>query len=72
MLNDVLVIHALITVNVKLIFNVLLVVIDFNDALDFEHINQQVLEELDLDLLLNDDERSVLQLNDSLVDLTNH
>ncbi len=59
-------------INVKFVFNVLLIVIDLDDALDFEHIDQQVLEEPDLDLLLNNDERSILQFDDSLVDLVDH
>ncbi len=42
---------TLIAINVELVFNVLLVVIDLNDALNFEHTNQQVLEEPNLDLL---------------------
>ncbi len=40
-----------------------------NIPIDFEHIDQQVLEEPDLDLLLDDVERSVRQLDDSLIDL---
>jgi hypothetical protein len=67
--DDVLVLNAPITINIELVFNVLLVVINLNDALDFEHTDQQVLEEPDLDLLLDDDERSVVQLEDNLVDL---
>jgi hypothetical protein len=55
-LDDVLVLNAPITIDIELVFNVLLVVIDLDDALDFEHTDQQVLEELDLDLLLEDDE----------------
>lgn len=43
MFNDVLVLNALIAIDVELVFNVLLVAIDFDDALDFEHTNQQVL-----------------------------
>jgi len=58
--DDVLVLNAPIAINIELVFNVLLVVINLDDALDFEHIDQQVLEELDLDLLLDDDERSVV------------
>jgi hypothetical protein len=38
--NDVLVLNAPITVDIKLVFNVLLVIIDLNDALDFEHIDE--------------------------------
>jgi hypothetical protein len=41
--NDVLVLNALIAIDVELVFNVLLVAIDFDDAFDFEHTNQQVL-----------------------------
>jgi hypothetical protein len=67
--DDVLVLNAPIAINIELVFNVLLVVINLNDALDFEHTDQQVLEEPDLDLLLDDDERSVVQLEDNLVDL---
>jgi hypothetical protein len=40
MFNDVLVFNALIVVHIELVFNVFLVVIDFNDALDFEHTDQ--------------------------------
>ncbi len=69
MFDDVLVIKTPIVVNVELVFNVLLIVIDLNDALDFEHTNQQVLEEPNLNILLDNDEQSVLQLDDSLVDL---
>ncbi len=43
-LDDVLVLNAPIVVNIELVFNVLFVVIDLDDALDFEHTNQQVLE----------------------------
>jgi hypothetical protein len=60
MFDDVLVLNAPITIDIKLVFNVLFVIIDFDDAFDFEHTNQQVLEEPDLDLLLDDDERLVL------------
>jgi hypothetical protein len=56
MLDDVLVFNAPITIDVELVFNVLFVVINLNDALDFEHTDQQVLEELHLDLMLEDDE----------------
>jgi hypothetical protein len=38
--NDVLVLNAPIIVDVKLVFNVLFVVINLNDALDFEHIDE--------------------------------
>jgi len=68
-LDDVLVLNTLIAINIKLVFNVCFVLIDFDDAFNFEHIDQQVLEELNLDLLLDDDERSVLQLDNSFVDL---
>jgi hypothetical protein len=71
MLNDVLVLKAPIVVDIELVFNVLLLVIDLDDALDFEHTDQQVLEEPNLDLLLDDDEQLFLQLDDSLVDLVN-
>jgi hypothetical protein len=67
--DDVLVLNTLIAIDIKLVSNVFFVVIDLDDALDFEHTDQQVLEEPDLDLLLDDDERSVLQLDNSLVDL---
>jgi hypothetical protein len=40
MFNDVFTFNALIAVNVELVFKVLLVVIDLDDALDFEHTNQ--------------------------------
>jgi hypothetical protein len=59
-LDDVLVFNAPITVNIELIFNVLLVIINLNDAPDFEHTHQQVLEEPDFDLLLDDDEQLIL------------
>jgi hypothetical protein len=59
-LDDVLVLNAPITINIELISNVLFVIIDLNDAFDFEHTDQQVLEEPDFDLLLDDDERSIL------------
>jgi hypothetical protein len=68
MFDDVLVLNAPITIDIKLVLNVLLV-IDLDDAVDFKHIDQQVLGEPDLDLLLDDDEQSVLQLDDSLIDL---
>lgn len=68
--DDVLVLNASITVDIEFFFNVL-IVIDFDDALDFEHTDEQVLEELDFDLMLDDDERSILQLDDGLVDLVN-
>jgi hypothetical protein len=58
--DDVLLLNAPITVDIEFVFNVLLVVINLDDALDFEHIDQQVLEEPNLDLILDDDERSVL------------
>jgi len=58
--DDVLVLNAPISINIKLVFNVLFVVIDLDDALDFEHIDQQVLEKPDIDLMLDDDERLVL------------
>jgi hypothetical protein len=67
--DDVLVLNTLIAIDIELVSNVLFVVIDFDDALDFEHTNQQVLEEPNLDLLLDDDERSVVQLDNGLVDL---
>jgi hypothetical protein len=38
--DDVLVLNTLIVINIEFVFNVLLVVIDLNDALDFEHTNQ--------------------------------
>jgi len=60
MFNDVLVLNTPIAIDIKLVFNVFFIVINLNDALDFEHIDRQVLEELDLDLLLDDDEQSVL------------
>ncbi len=60
MLNDVLVFNAPILVDVELVFNVLLVVINVDDALDFEHTDQQVLEEPDFDFLLDDVEQLVL------------
>jgi hypothetical protein len=60
MFDDVLVVNALIVVDIELVFNVLLVIIDLDDALDFEHTDQQVVKEPNLDLLLYDDERSVL------------
>ncbi|CAK9858878.1 unnamed protein product [Sphagnum jensenii] len=72
MLNDVLVHNAPIAINIELVFNVLLVVINLDDALDFEHTDQHVLEEPDLDLLLDDDERLVVQLEDNLVDFIDH
>jgi len=59
-LDDVLVLNTPIAIIIKLVFNVCFVVIDLDDAFNFEHIDQQVLEELNLDLLLDDDERSVL------------
>jgi hypothetical protein len=37
--NDVLVLNTLITVDTELVFNVLLIVIDFDDAFDLEHID---------------------------------
>jgi hypothetical protein len=58
--DDVLVLNTPIAIDIKLVSNVLFVVIDLDDAFDFEHIDQQVLEEPDLDHLLDDDERSVL------------
>jgi len=61
--------NALITIDVKLVFNVLLIVIDLDDALDFEHTDQQVLKKPYFDVLLDDDEQLVLQLDDGLVDL---
>jgi hypothetical protein len=64
----VLVLNTPIAINIKLVFNVCFVVIDLDDAFNFEHIDQQVLEELNLDLLLDDDERSVLQLDNNFVD----
>ncbi|CAM6024599.1 unnamed protein product [Sphagnum balticum] len=69
--DDVLVLNTPIIVDIKFVFNVLFVIIDLNDAFDFEHTNQQVLEELNFDLLLDDDERSILQLDNDLVDLAN-
>jgi hypothetical protein len=39
-LDNVLVLNAPIVVDVKVVFNVLLPVIDLDDALDFEHTNQ--------------------------------
>jgi hypothetical protein len=68
-LDDVLVLNTPIAINIKLVFNVCFVVIDFDDAFNFEHTDQQVLEEFNLDLLLDDDEQSVLQLDNSFVDL---
>jgi len=56
MFNDVLVLNAPITIDIKLVFNVLFIIIDLDDAFNFEHIDRQVLEEPDLDLLLDDDE----------------
>ncbi len=35
--DDVLVLNTLIAIDIKLVFNVLFVVIDLNDALNFEH-----------------------------------
>jgi hypothetical protein len=35
-LDDVLVLNTPISINIKLVFNVLFVVIDLNDALDFD------------------------------------
>jgi hypothetical protein len=52
-LDDVLVLNTPIAINIKLVFNVCFVVIDLDDALN----------------LLDDDERSVLQLDNSFVDL---
>jgi hypothetical protein len=40
MFNDVLVLNAPIAIDIELAFNVLFTVIDFNDALDFEHTDQ--------------------------------
>ncbi len=54
------VLNAPIAIDIELVFNVFLIVIDLDDVFDFEHTNQQVFEEPDLDLLLDDDERSVL------------
>jgi hypothetical protein len=54
-LNDVLMLNALIAINIKLVFNVFLIVINLNDALDVEHTNQYVFEKPDFDFL-NDDE----------------
>ncbi len=65
-LDDVLVLNTPIAINIKF---VCFVVIDLDDAFSFEHTDQQVLEELNLNLLLDDDERSVLQLDNSFVDL---
>jgi hypothetical protein len=65
-LDDVLVLNTPIAINIKF---VCFVVIDLDDAFNFEHTDQQVLEELNLDLLLDDDERSVLQLDNNFVDL---
>jgi hypothetical protein len=59
-IDDVLMFNTQIAINIKLVFNVCFVVIDFDDAFNFEHTDQQVLEELNLVLLLDDDERSVL------------
>jgi hypothetical protein len=70
-LDDVLVLNTPIAINVKLVFNVCFVVIDLDDAFNFEHTDQQVLEELNFDLLLDDDERLVLQLDNNFVDLAN-
>lgn len=67
--DDVLVLNAPIAIDIELVFNALLVVINLDDAFDFEHTDQQVLEEPDLDLLLDNDEQSVVQLEDNLVDL---
>jgi hypothetical protein len=39
-LNDVLVLNTRIAIDIKLVFNVLLIVINLDDALDFEHTNQ--------------------------------
>jgi hypothetical protein len=55
-LDDVLILDAPIAIDIRLVFNVLLVVINLNDALDFEHTNQQVLDEPNLNLLLDNDE----------------
>jgi hypothetical protein len=40
MFNDVLVLNAPIAIDIELAFNVFFMVIDFNDALDFEHTDQ--------------------------------
>ncbi|CAK9219766.1 unnamed protein product [Sphagnum troendelagicum] len=71
-LDDVLVLNTPVAMNIKLVFNVCFVVIDFDDAFNFEHTDQQVLEELNLDLLLDDDHRSILQLDNNFVDLADH
>jgi hypothetical protein len=54
-LDDVVVFNTPIAIDIELVSNVLFIVIDLDDALDFEHTNQQVCEEPDLDLLLDDD-----------------
>jgi hypothetical protein len=58
-LNVVLVLNLPIVVDVQLVLNVLFI-IDLDDAFDFKDTDQQVFEELDLDLLLDNDEQSVL------------
>jgi hypothetical protein len=50
------VLNAPIVVDVELVCNVLLIIINLDDALDFEHIDQQVLDKHDFDLLLDNDE----------------
>jgi len=55
-LDDVLVLNALIAVDIELVFNILFVAIDLDDALDFEHTDQQVFKEPNFDLLLDDEE----------------
>jgi hypothetical protein len=39
-LNDVSVLNAPIAVDIKLVFNVIVVIMNLNDALDFEHIDE--------------------------------
>jgi hypothetical protein len=42
--NDVLVFNTLIAINIELVSNVLFIIINLDDAFDFEHTDQQVLE----------------------------
>jgi hypothetical protein len=55
MLNDVMVLNTPIAVNIKLFLNVFFIVIDLNDALNFEHTDQHVLKEPNFDLQLDND-----------------
>jgi hypothetical protein len=58
--DDVLLLNAPIVINVELVSNVLFAIINLDDAFDFEHTDQHVFEESNFDLLLDNDERSVL------------